>query len=91
MALIMSYFVWLVLALLVDRQLYLSLGFHSSAVCSRSQSARVTVAISLAMAIYTAPLFCEFTWQAYPSLGLVRVVRTRFGNNQTFKLLNCMP
>ncbi|CAH8494026.1 unnamed protein product [Heterobilharzia americana] len=77
--------VWLTIALLVNRLLYLNLGPHSKALCSQFESVKIITAIFLLCITYMGCKFFEYTYVEYSEKKVVRVLFTKLGKMEMFR------
>ncbi|TNN17835.1 FMRFamide receptor isoform X1 isoform 1 [Schistosoma japonicum] len=77
--------VWLTIALLVNRLLYLKWGPHSKSLCSQVESVKIVTAIFLLCIAYMGGKFFEYTYVEYPEKKVVRVLFTQLGKMEMFR------
>ncbi|CAH8839081.1 unnamed protein product [Trichobilharzia szidati] len=77
--------VWLTIALLVNRLLYLNFGPHSKALCSQIESVKIITAIFLLCITYMGCKFFEYRYVEYSEKKVVRVLLTDLGKMEMFR------
>ncbi|KAL3318716.1 hypothetical protein Ciccas_002615 [Cichlidogyrus casuarinus] len=77
--------VWLVLALLMDRLLYMKLGFNSKTMMSRALPIKISAFLCIFLVIYTIPKYLKYQLRYYENLGLTRVILTEIGQNANYQ------
>ncbi|CAL8086473.1 unnamed protein product [Calicophoron daubneyi] len=77
--------VWLVVAILANRLLFLKWGPLSKELCSQLQSLKTMGAIVILGLTYVGCKFFEYSYVEYKPIGVVRVVLTPLGNTTLFK------
>lgn len=79
--------VWLVVALLANRLLYLKLGFQSKLLCSQLQASKSIAALVVFGLAYCSCKFIEYTVVEYKKMNVVRVVLTPVGKSSLYRNL----
>ncbi|XP_018650480.1 hypothetical protein Smp_128170 [Schistosoma mansoni] len=77
--------VWLTVALLTNRLLYLNLGPHSKSLCSQLESVKIVTAVIFLCIAYMGCKFFEYTYVEYPDKKVVRVLLTQLGKTEMFR------
>ncbi|CAH8496164.1 unnamed protein product [Schistosoma intercalatum] len=77
--------VWLTIALLINRLLYLNLGPHSKSLCSQLESVKIVIAVFFLCIAYMGCKFFEYTYVEYPDKKVVRVLLTQLGKTEMFR------
>ncbi|CAH8476065.1 unnamed protein product [Schistosoma turkestanicum] len=77
--------VWLTIALLINRLLYLNLGPHSKSLCSQLESVKIVIVVFFLCVAYMGCKFFEYTYLEYPEKMVVRVLLTQLGKTEMFR------
>lgn len=79
--------VWLVVALLANRLLFLKLGFQSKLLCSQLQAFKSIAALVVFGLAYCSCKFIEYTVVEYEKANVMRVVLTPVGKSSLYRNL----